>query len=175
MRTGSLSVLLAIVLWLGNAAAPLGVHARREDRYSYPYSRVWTTAVRLVRVDLDCAITEKDREEGYFFFDYKDGNKTYPGSVELVATKEDGVETVRVVVQVPALPSYVEALVLDRLGRRLLADFGTPKQPEPKPAPEKKKPSGDGSEPGNKPKGPVNDDREDDPDQEPQEPQEPED
>jgi hypothetical protein len=106
-------------------------YARREDTFSYPFTRVWTTAVRLLRVDFECPITEKDRDEGYFFFEYEDHGKRYPGSVELVPAKVGGVETVRVVIQVPAMPTYVESLMLEKLGRKLLADFGAPQGATP--------------------------------------------
>jgi hypothetical protein len=99
-------------------------------------SRVWTAAVRLVRVDLECPIGEKDRDDGYFFFEYSDRGKTFPGSVELVSLQDSGGDHVRVVVQVPAMPAYVEAMILDRLGRKLEQEFGPPKAPAQKP-PEK--------------------------------------
>ena len=39
-------------------------------------------------------------------------------AMELVRTTEGGVESVRVVMQVPALPNYVEQMMLDRLKRK---------------------------------------------------------
>jgi hypothetical protein len=117
-------------------SAPPPAAARREVTFAYPISRVWTAAVRLIRVDLECPINEKDRDDGYFFFEYSDRGKSYPGSVELVSLKEDGAEHVRVIVQVPAMPAYVEAMILDRLGRKLELEFGPPKggqQPVTKP------------------------------------------
>jgi hypothetical protein len=146
MRARSLFTFLAMALWLGGAAlVPATAAARREVVFSYPFVRVWSTAVRLLRVDLECPITEKDREEGYFFFQYSDHGKTFPGSVEFVTSKENGGETVRVVIQVPAMPSYVEAMMLDRL----------PKEVAPTPIPVHPVPVAPGtpspSEPGAKP------------------------
>lgn len=106
---------------------PLPAAARREATFGYPISRVWTAAVRLVRVDLECVIGEKDRDDGYFFFEYTDRGKSYPGSVELVSLQDSGADHVRVIVQVPAMPAYVEAMILDRLGRKLEQEFGPPK------------------------------------------------
>lgn len=114
--------------------------ARREATFSYPISRVWTAAIRLVRVDLECPISEKDRDDGYFFFEYSDRGKTYPGSVELVSLQDSGGDHVRVIVQVPAMPAYVEAMILDKLGRKLEQEFGPPKAG---PAPSPKKPDDD--------------------------------
>lgn len=117
--------------------ACLGLHApraraRREATFGYPYSRVWTTAVRLMRVDYDSQITEKDREDGYFLFEYPDRGKAYAGSMEFVALEKDGVESVRVVLTIQALPSYVENMLVDRLERKLAQEFGPP--PERKPS-----------------------------------------
>jgi hypothetical protein len=132
-------------------AAPRPAYARRESTFNYPYERVWTAAVRLMRVDFGCTITEKDKDDGYFMFEYPDRGKTFPGSAELVATKNDDVDSVRVVLQIPAQPTYVEGMMLERLSRKLEQEFGAPKEPK-RPAegpsdPDKPKP-----EPSNKPK-----------------------
>ena len=97
--------------------------------------------MRLVRVDLDCPINEKDRDDGYFFFEYSDRGKQHPGSIELVGLSDNGVDQVRVIVQVPAMPAYVEAMILEKLGRKLEQEFGAPKgAPAAKPG---AKPDGD--------------------------------
>lgn len=118
-------------------ALPPSASARREATFGYPISRVWTAAVRLVRVDLECPISEKDKDDGYFFFEYSDRGKKYPGSVELVNMQDSGGDQVRVIVQVPAMPAYVEAMILDRLNRKLEQEFGPPKQPAPAKPPSK--------------------------------------
>jgi hypothetical protein len=129
------ALLCAMWVWQPPLAA-----ARREATFGYPISRVWTAAVRLVRVDLECPINEKDRDDGYFFFDYTDRGKTYPGSVELVSVQDSGGDHVRVIVQVPAMPAYVEAMILDKLGRKLEQEFGPPKAAK---EPAQKKPDDD--------------------------------
>lgn len=116
-----------LLLWAG------GAQARREQAYAYPFSRVWTAAVRMLRVDFASPITEKDRDSGYFLFDYPDAGKQHPGSVEVVRVLDNGIETVRVVVQVAAMPSYVEQMMLDRLTRKLNQEFGAPQVPKPLP------------------------------------------
>jgi hypothetical protein len=128
MRT--LGFALALTLACSSAA-----QARRESTYAYPYSRVWTAALRMLRVDFASPITEKDRESGYFLFEYPDSGKTYPGSVEIVRIVDRGVESARVVIQVPGLPSYFELMLLDRLTRKLSQDYGLPNQPKPEPRP----------------------------------------
>ncbi len=146
------TALVALLLGLAGAAAlPSSALARREQTFSYPFSRVWTTAVRLLRVDFECPITEKDRDEGYFLFSYTDSGteaaKAVPGSVELVTSHENGVEQVRVVIQVPAMPSYVEAMMLDHLERKLQEDFGSPKGTPEAPKPDAPKPDAPGNPP----------------------------
>ncbi|HEX4354589.1 MAG TPA: hypothetical protein VHZ95_16785 [Polyangiales bacterium] len=132
-------------------AMPRTAAAKRETTFSYPYDRVWNATVRLMRVDFECVITEKDKDDGYFLFEYPDRGKTFPGSAELVAIKVDDVEQVRVVIQVPAMPSYVEGMMLDRLAKKLEQEFGAPKEPKHAPDspndPDKPKP-----DPSNKPK-----------------------
>ena len=123
MRT--LGFALAVVLfWAG------GAQARREQSFPYPFSRVWTAAVRLVRVDFESTITEKDKDSGYFLFEFTDGAKSHPGSVEVVKVMTGGIESVRVIVQVPAMPSYVEQMMLDRLNRKLGQEYGAPQAPK---------------------------------------------
>jgi hypothetical protein len=135
MRSRSHSVITSLTALLlalaGVVAVPGSARAKREETFNYAYARVWTTAVRLLRVDFECPITEKDKDEGYFFFEYADHGKQFPGSVELVPSKEGSVETVRVVINVSAMPTYVESMMLEKLGRRLREDYGEPKGPPP--------------------------------------------
>ena len=126
--------LIAVLLWAG------GAQARREETFPYPFSRVWTAAMRMVRVDYTSPITEKDKDSGYFLFEFPEAGKTYAGSAELIAVTENGSEQVRVVFQVPGLPSYVEQMMLDRLQRKLGQDYGEPRAPKPAPEPGKSAP-----------------------------------
>jgi hypothetical protein len=133
------SVALSIAICLAALASP--ALARRDATFNYAFARVWTAAVRLVRVELECPITEKDKDDGYFFFEYTNQNKAYPGTVELVSVQTEAGEQVRVIVQVPAMPSYVEAMILDRLGKKLEKEFGVgsaPKAPQPAEKPDPK-------------------------------------
>ena len=108
-------------------AAPQLVRARVQTDYTYTWNQVWQAAVRMVRVDLQCPITDRDADIGYVMFDYTDGGRAHAGSVELVrATGTDGIERVRAVVQVPSMPSWVERMMIDRLTRKLRDDFGDP-------------------------------------------------
>ena len=41
-------------------------------------------------------------------------------------------DQVRVVAQVPQMPTYVERMILDRLARKLVEDYGEPIRPPPR-------------------------------------------
>jgi hypothetical protein len=138
-----LAVACALMLFAADSA-----QARREQTFRYPFARVWSATLRMMRVDYESPITEKDIESGYFLFTYPQDGKENPGSAELVRTMEAGVESVRVVIQVPALPTYVEQMMLDRLRRKLAQEFGDP-TPGKKPKPEE----GEEPPPGEKPPG----------------------
>jgi hypothetical protein len=109
-----------------NLILPSVASARSESEFAYPFSQVWTIAVRLLRIDLNCPINEKDKEEGYFFFEYRDGKRSFTGSTEIIPKMIDGVKGVRVVIQLSALPRYVERTILDRLARKLDEELGQP-------------------------------------------------
>lgn len=146
-------------MWVGVLAlgllTPLTGHAKREQTFSYPYSRVWTAAVRLMRVDFEANITEKDRDDGYFLFEYPERGKNVPGSMELVAQKQGENEAVRVVLQIPSMPTYVENMILERLAKKLEQEFGAPKEAKkPEPPKDKDKDEGDAPVDGEKPKAP---------------------
>lgn len=110
--------------------------ARSTAEYEWSYEQLWRASVRLVAVDFRFPITERDPEIGYLLFQYVDQGRTYDGSFELVRTHDrSGAERVRVVVQVNAMPSYVERMMLDRLRRKLTDEHGAPRPARPAPAP----------------------------------------
>lgn len=110
--------------------------ARSTQEYEYSYDQLWRASVRLVAVDFRFPISERDPEIGYLLFQYQDQGRTYDGSLELVrAQGRDGADRVRVVVQINAMPSYVERMMLDRLRRKLMDEHGAPRPSRPAPAP----------------------------------------
>lgn len=130
-RAGTTIVLAVVALLCAVGEA----HARREQAFAYPFLRVWEAAVRLVRVDFASPISERNREDGYFLFEFAHEGEQHPGSVEIIRHGDE----VRVVIQVPAMPSYVEQMLLDRLDRKLRADYGEPSaRPRDEPGGEKK-------------------------------------
>jgi hypothetical protein len=140
---------LARVLLLAAAlGAPVFVALSSEDAsasiaYESPYTfeQTFGTALRLVRVDLGCKITEKDADNGYLLFDYtspESGKQIHHGSIEVVRGRDGA----HVTVQLPALPSYHEQMIVDALVRKLPAEHGDP-PPRSRPAPVSP-PDGDG-------------------------------
>jgi hypothetical protein len=113
----------------------------------YTFDQTWSTAVRLLRVDMGLEITEKDQAHGYLFFKYTtmgSGQKVHTGSLEMVKSPR---ETVRVTVQINSLPSYHEQLIIDKLAKKLVHEYGDPpKRPDPP-----SNPPGDGGPDGESP------------------------
>ena len=124
---------------------PEPARARVEGRFDYAYRQVWSTTVRLLRVDLGFPVTDKDASIGFVLFEYRDGDRSHPGSVELLGGRgrsADGGDPVRVVFRVPSMPSWVERMLVDRLGRKLREDYGDP-LPAPRAPEGEEDPGGD--------------------------------
>ena len=119
----------------GRPATSSTAEARRSDTHAYRYEQVWRSAVRLVRVDYGFPVRDRDPEIGFVLFDYVDQGRSYPGSLELVRGTESRREIVRVTINIPAMPSYIERMVLDRLTRKLREEYGSPLPPPPEPEP----------------------------------------
>ncbi len=124
-------VLLACLALL---STPSGAGARRTDAHAYRFEQVWSTAIRLLRVDYGFPVRDRDPDIGYLLFDYTDRGRSHPGSLELVPFEADnGQPQVRVTLSVPAMPAYIERMILDKLERKLREDHG-----EPLPAPRRR-------------------------------------
>ncbi|MET0342325.1 MAG: hypothetical protein ABW252_15080 [Polyangiales bacterium] len=106
--------------------------ARRQRELPYGFAQVWSTALRLVRVDLRLPVTDRDQEGGYVMFTWLVGDKGFPGSLELSPQGGDKVATV-VVAQVEGQPSYVAQMLLDRLEKKLRTELGAPPPARPRP------------------------------------------
>ena len=96
----------------------------------YTYEQTYGSALRLLKVDLGLTITEQDPAWGYLLFEYssrESGGKKSRGSFEFVRSR-DGVQ---VWLQLAAMPSYHERVIIDKLAHKLLEEHGTP-PPRPK-------------------------------------------
>jgi hypothetical protein len=125
----TLAVTLSAALLLGPGAA----HARSEKTVTWDLATVYPTAVRFLRIDAGVTIVEKDAEAGYVLFELKEEGRTFRGSLELVATKKDGRDLVRLVLNIEDRPEYVEVGMLDRLERKLRGEHGPPPRRDPAP------------------------------------------
>jgi hypothetical protein len=133
--------LLAAFLGLVTAMAvvftghPASANASLESAYGF--DRTWNCALRMVRVDMNLKVTEKDEKSGYLLFEYKspESSKSTPGSFELVRS-QDGAGPVRVVAQLPQMPRYHEQALLDSLAKKLRQEYGEPPVAQKKVAPD---------------------------------------
>lgn len=103
---------------------------------AYGFDRTWNAALRMVRVDMNMKITEKDEQSGYLLFEYKSQESAKPssGSMEFIRGKE--AESVHVVVQLPQMPKYHEQVLVDDLARKLRNEYGeAPRRRPTSPAP----------------------------------------
>ena len=113
--------------------SPATSQAKKTADFRHTYEQVWGAAVRMIRVDQGYAIKDRDEAVGYFLFDYRDDGRKYPGSVELVRIEDQGGGPIRAVIQIPAMPSYIERMLLDKLRKKLINEFGEPAPPPKKP------------------------------------------
>lgn len=127
MRRISLFLSVALLGLVFSGAA----EARTERKLTYRATQIWSSAVRFLRVDMRYKIVEKDKETGYLLFEYMDGGRSYQASFELVPTVADGRKFVRARVRIEGMPSYVEAVLIDRFLRKLKNEFGAPPPAEP--------------------------------------------
>jgi hypothetical protein len=131
------SAALSSALACGVAAAIVftGHPAEAEVTYdsAYGFERTWNSALRLVRVDMGCKITEKDDQSGYLMFEYHPadgGKKVSTGTMQFIRSHDKN-GPVRLVIQLPQMPRYHEQVLLDALIRKMRAEYGEPPQPKP--------------------------------------------
>ena len=153
MRARGVAVLLSVAA----AAAVLvtGAVAQGKSSWDSPYGfdRTWNATVRLVRVDLGLKVVEKDDANGYLLFEYRASEtdkKTTGASFELIkGSSASRPDDVRVVVQVPQMPTSHEKVLLDELARKMRAEYGEPPEPRAPPPPVAPDAGPDNNEQGN--------------------------
>lgn len=141
MKRSSLwaSGLCAALLGVGLLASP--ARARVEAESEYTKAQTYNGALRYVRVDLGYEIVEKDPDAGYILFRYQPpGRKNNPtnGSLEVIEIKE----RVKIVIQLPQMPTYHETTLRDGLLRKLRSEYGEPPKRK-KPDDKSRDPAGD--------------------------------
>jgi hypothetical protein len=134
-------VLRLALLWLGllSFGEVTTAWARSEAEVGYTREQTFSAALRYLRVDLAYEVTEKDPDAAYLLFNFADpelGRKPGHGSIELVQ-RERGV---RIMVNLPDLPSYREELLKRGLLDKLRTEYGEPSnEPPPQKPPSKKR------------------------------------
>lgn len=117
--------------WLGVCLALAGLTwshptvAKTTHASPYSYEQTYGSVLRLVKVDLGLTVTDQDAQWGYLMFEYtspESGNRKTRGSFELVRVRD----AVQVALQLPALPSYHERVIMDKLTRKLVDEHGAP-------------------------------------------------
>jgi hypothetical protein len=128
---GFLCLVLGVVLFVAR-----GADAKVEVESDYSKTQTYNGALRYLRVDLGYEILEKDVDAGYILFRFDpSGRHQSPknGSLEVIETRD----RVKVVIQLPQLPSYHETVLRDGLLKKLRTELGEPpkkkKDPPPKP------------------------------------------
>ncbi len=136
-RASVVSILSGIVCGLGVAAAVVTTSpasARAGYDSSYGYERTWNSVLRMVRVDMNLKVTEKDADNGYLLFEYRspENHAATPGSIGIVRSRDPEVP-VRVVVQLAQMPRYHEQLMVDALAKKMRQEYGDPPTLHPAP------------------------------------------
>lgn len=122
----------ALALGLLVLSGPLAgaASARSLKTFSYPLDEVYSAALRLVRVDRGCSVTDRDPQAAYLLFECKEDKKLKRGALELVRSDSG----VRAQLNLLDEPSYLEIRLLELLERKLRDEQGPPRPP-PRPAP----------------------------------------
>lgn len=126
--------------------APGAALARTEAEVGYTREQAFSAALRYLRVDLAYEVTEKDADAAYLLFNFAAPElqrKTAHGSIEVVQRQR----TVRVLVNLPDLPSYCEEVLKRGLLDKLRVEYGEPSPQDPPAKAPPKKPDGKPEEP----------------------------
>lgn len=111
--------LLVIMVLLFSTVAD----AKYKEIFKVDYDILWSTTVRFIRVDMDWAIVDKDKDNGYIIFTYKSKSGTESrGSVEFVKRvlgKDDKRESYDLLVNIDKVSNVDERMVVADLKKKL--------------------------------------------------------
>jgi hypothetical protein len=130
-RAALVGVLTGLVVTGGIVVTAGLADAKSTCESPYGYDRTWNAAVRMILVDNNWKVTDKDHDDGYLLFDYvspENSNakkKTSQGTFEFVRGR-DGDAPVSVLVQLPEMPKYQEQMLLDQLSTKMRHEYGDP-------------------------------------------------
>ena len=125
-----------------------GVH---ERVLSYPFSQVWPTAIRYLRVDQHYKLSDKDKKAGFILFRYPvESEVEGEGSIELIEIVDAAKRpSVKIIVRMSHGPHHLAFTVAKGISDKIRKERGQPAPPPsthpptPKPPkdPPNKKPS----------------------------------
>lgn len=96
--------------------------AKTTESVPGEYDAVWSTAVKLIRVDYDMKVVDKDKDAGFVIFLYKDNRgKESRATLEITHEKTDdkSAASQRIVVNIPGASSLEERAFITDLRRKL--------------------------------------------------------
>ncbi len=133
-------LVLALLAAALPVALPAPAAAEARARVGYTQQQAFSSALRFLRIDRRYEVTERDAEAAYLLFQYTTHSSQQAtfGAVELIALA-DGVQ---VVVKLPQMPQYHEAVLRDGLIGKMREDYGLDEPERPK-APESEAPDGE--------------------------------
>ena len=107
--------------------APL--HAKTRKIMKWDYSTLYNTTVRLIRVDMNWEIVDKDKDAGFIIFKYSSKSKKFlRASIEFIreetgenddAGEKSLATSVIIQVSIPGVSSVEERMLIDDLNKKL--------------------------------------------------------
>ncbi|MEO6953102.1 MAG: hypothetical protein ABI321_14980 [Polyangia bacterium] len=128
--------------------APVVANAKAKAELSYRLEEIYSTALRYVRVDRGCTITDKDPEAAFVMFEcpVSDGGadkKVSRGALELFHNGPRGRDAIQLAVSLSDEPHGAELRWVELFERKLREERGAPvAAPKPAPQPQEKSPDG---------------------------------
>jgi hypothetical protein len=123
------SIALVLVLTVQHA------FARAQVDLPYGVSEAFSTAVRFVRVERGCKVTDKDADAAFVAFECTDEGKVKRGTLEIFRVDGNGV---RAQITLGDDTHGMELRWLELFERKLRDERGTPMPPSPQPLKDKK-------------------------------------
>ncbi|RJO66478.1 MAG: hypothetical protein C4523_12390 [Myxococcales bacterium] len=115
-------LVIVIVAALSLMLCEIPLWAKSRDRVAESFDVLWSAAVRLIRVDKNWKIVDKDKETGFIIFEYQSKESSSQASVEILkdaAPEEKNVSRFVVQVSIPSASSIEERLLIDELKRKI--------------------------------------------------------
>lgn len=114
-----LSLILLIII-LGSSG-----FATTTNLLSYPEDETWRATIRVLRIDLNCTIKERDKEGGFILFTFTYNGTTSNGTIEVFKVKTERSYYTKVKITLSSHPGYIESYIMNKLIERLKSDYGT--------------------------------------------------